>query len=307
MASDRDSVLVIAPEGDAHARAVTDRLASMGVDAVSLDMSRFPGALAISLGEDLTDITIDGRRVAPRAVYLRDLALDPSGRPGFDVAMRDDWGRTMAALRERSTFLMSILYRWEAAGVRLYNPVSAFQNITKPYQLALLAAAGLPVPLTRWTNDPDDVRRFAAERAVIYKPVSGGAATKVLDDGDLARLDRLRSAPVCFQELLPGTDLRVYVVDGRVVASVAIASDAIDFRQHELAIDRISIDDELAATCVRACATLGLRYTGMDLKVDAAGRPKILELNPSPMFLGFDSRAGTDILGALCAALATAS
>ena len=52
-----------------------------------------------------------------------------------------------------------------------------------------------------------------------------------------------------------------------------------------------------------ACYT-GLRFTGMDLKETADGTPKILELNPSPMFLGFDHMGGTDVQGALVAALA---
>ena len=42
----------------------------------------------------------------------------------------------------------------------------------------------------------------------------------------------------------------------------------------------------------------------MDLKADATGALKILELNPSPMFLGFDRKSGSNILGALCDALA---
>jgi len=49
------------------------------------------------------------------------------------------------------------------------------------------------VPETRWTNDPDEVRSFAAAARVAYKPVSGGAATRELGADDLApsRLDLL--------------------------------------------------------------------------------------------------------------------
>lgn len=89
--------------------------------------------------------------------------------------------------------------------------------------------------------------------------------------------------------------------------SAAIASDAIDFRGHELALAPHPIDDRRREICVRAAAVLGLRFTGMDVKLDSRGEPRILELNPSPMFLGFDQRAGTDVLGALCAALASSA
>ena len=36
------------------------------------------------------------------------------------------------------------------------------------------------------------------------------------------RLAALRAAPVTFQELLPGDNIRVYVLDGRVIAASAI-------------------------------------------------------------------------------------
>jgi hypothetical protein len=42
----------------------------------------------------------------------------------------------------------------------------------------------------------------------------------------------------------------------------------------------------------------------MDLKAAPDGSLRILELNASPMFLGFDARAGTDVLGRLADALA---
>jgi len=302
-----DPIVIIAPEHDWHAQAVRDRLHAMGAEAMILDTGRFPDQMRISLGEQLDDVEIDGRRITPAAVYLRDLALNPSGpASGLAAEMTADWRRTMAALHERADFVMSLLHRWEAAGVPVYNPLSAFPRITKPYQIALLAAAGLPVPVTSWTNDPDRVRTLAAAGPLIYKPVVGGAATRAVDERDLGddRLALLRAAPVCFQQRMPGSDVRVYVVDGEVVASIAIASDAIDFRGHELGMQVFPLDDRLREICIRATAVLGLRFTGMDLKLDAHGEPKILELNPSAMFVGFDQQAGTDVLGALCAALA---
>jgi glutathione synthase/RimK-type ligase-like ATP-grasp enzyme len=302
-----DEVVIVAPEHDDHARAVRDHLHGEGTRARILDTSRFPAELSITLGERLEEIEIDGERVRPRSVYVRDLGLNPSS-PGsdFDARMRGDWRRAVAALQERADFVLALLHRWERAGIPVYNPLSAFPRITKPYQLALLADAGLPVPSTRWTNDPSEVRAFAAGRRMIYKPVYGGAATRELEDRDLGddRLALLRAAPVCFQELLPGKDLRVYVLDGSVIAAIEITADAIDFRQHEQAMRLVGVDGDLQEICIRACETLGLRFTGMDLKADVRGELRILELNPSPMFLGFDRMSGSRILNALCRALA---
>jgi glutathione synthase/RimK-type ligase-like ATP-grasp enzyme len=164
------------------------------------------------------------------------------------------------------------------------------------------------VPATLWSNDPGDVRAFAARHGrVAYKPVAGGAATRELTAADLddARLRALAGAPVTFQELLPGEDLRVFVLDGEVIAAFRISSAALDYRQNEERVEAIAADSDLATTCRRATALLGLRFTGMDLKRAGDGTLRILELNPSPMFLGFDARGGTDVLGALTRALAS--
>jgi glutathione synthase/RimK-type ligase-like ATP-grasp enzyme len=300
-------IVIVGALEDAHARAVYEGVRARGFDPVVLDAQQFPEQLGIALGHELDDIVIDGRRVGrPAAVYVRSLYQSPAGfGVDADEAMRDNWMRTLLAFRERSTLLSAILLRWERLGCALYNPPSVGVNITKPYQIALLRAAGLPVPETLWTNDPAAVRRFCEGREVIFKPVAGGAATRKLGPEDLsdARLAKLGAAPVCFQALLPGDDVRVYVIDDQVVCALRIVTEAIDFRQNEQQIEAIELAPEVAAMCVRAAAVIGLPYTGMDIKADRDGRYRILELNPSAMFLGFESRANVEICGPLCDAL----
>lgn len=300
--------VVVGSAEDDHVRAVMEALRARDAPTALLDPLRFPESVRLSLGEEAADVTIDGRRLGrPAVVYLRSLYLSPLAF-GVDVAeaMEANWRRMLIALREKAELLVSVMRRWEAFGVPIYNPLTASDALRKPYQLSRLAAAGLPVPETLWTNDPDAVRRFAAGRRVAYKPVAGGAATRELSPDDLTgeRLDRLGAAPVTFQELLPGEDVRVYVLDGEIVAAFRIEADALDFRQHESRIEAIDLEPEVAALCQRASELLSLRFTGIDVKATADGRPRILELNGSPMFLGFDARAGTDVLGRLADALA---
>ena len=95
----------------------------------------------------------------------------------------------------------------------------------------------------------------------------------------------------------------MYVIDGRIVARLRIVTDALDFRQNEKAVEPITLSKTVDRQCIEAAQILGLRFTGMDLKADATGTLRILELNPSAMFLGFDQLAGTDIAGALVDAL----
>jgi glutathione synthase/RimK-type ligase-like ATP-grasp enzyme len=242
----------------------------------------------------------------PRSVYVRSLHCEPLAPGELAAAMERDWRKTTAMLRERGAQLASALLRWEALGVPVYNGLQSQVNLTKPYQLALLEAAGLPVPATLWTNDAHSVLEFAAQRPLVYKPTTGGALTQRVTAEDLRpeRLVRLGAAPVCFQELLPGRDLRVYVLDGEVLCALAIASEAVDFRGSETGVVPVELPDALLRECVRAAQLLGLRFTGMDLKEDGCGRPRFLELNSSPMFLGFEAHSGAQISAPLCARLA---
>jgi len=304
-------VFLVGSRDDPHVSEVARRVEQEGVETVVVDTLTFPQDTRLALTESLDDITLDGRRLGrPGAVYMRSFHAHPLTF-GVDAteAMDDDWRTTLVAFREKATLVRGLVGRWEAMGVPLYNPLTPDWRTPKPVQLSLLAQAGLPVPETLWTNDPEAVRRFATGRRVAYKPVEGGAATQELGPEDLsdARLGALEAAPVTFQELMPGEDVRVYVLDGQLVASLRIISSALDFRQHEESIEPFELPPEVARQCLRATEVVGLRWTGMDLKRDARGTLRFLELNASPMFLGFDARAGTDLLGHLARALAAAA
>lgn len=304
--SDTPVVLVGSPD-DIHVRAVYEGVCARGHDPFVLDTRRFAEGVSISLGSMTGDIVIDGHRVSrPAAVYLRMCYRTPLVfGPEIEDAMRDDWRGALMAFRERSAIISGVLLRWEAQGIPFYNSFSVEHSTTKPLQLARLQQAGLPVPATLWSNDPDDVVRFCSEHQAIYKPVVGGAPTRRVRSRDLEpeRLARIRMHPVCFQELLPGHDVRVYVLDGRVLCAMRIRTDEIDFRLGHQSIETIELPDDVKDLCVRAADVLGLRYTGMDIKGDREGNYRILELNSSAMFLGFEARAGVRVLDPLCDAL----
>lgn len=301
-------IVVCGSLSDVHVRAVHEGLVIAGHKPLVLDAQKFPKSQKVTLGNEYEDIWIDGALMnRPAAVYVRSLYQTPIsyGAKSAEEDMHRDWRLTLCTYQERNTLLTSILHRWEKMEVPIYNPISVHQSITKPFQMALLSREGLPVPRTIWTNDPGALREFAENQHIVYKPVAGGATTRHLTDNDLTskRLDKLSAAPVTFQELLLGDDIRVYLLNGKIIARLKIITDALDFRQNEEAIEPISLPVEVDEQCIQAAKILGLRFTGMDLKGDSKGKLRILELNPSPMFLGFDARAGSDILGDLVNAL----
>src|SRR5438093_512045 len=135
-----------------------------------------------SLGHAIEDVRVDDVPLGrPAGVYLRSLYLSPlSFLVDVDTEMRENWRRTMLIFKEKGEFLLSVLRRWEDLGVPIYNSLTASERTRKPYQSSLLAAGGLPVPRTLWSNDPGAVTAFAQGRRIAYKPVSGGAATQEL-------------------------------------------------------------------------------------------------------------------------------
>jgi glutathione synthase/RimK-type ligase-like ATP-grasp enzyme len=301
-------VLLVGSPHDPHISKVAEGLQARDVEAVVVDGLSFPETLHVTLGHRLDDITADGRKLGRvAAVYVRDVYVHPLSY-GVDAAdeMEQDWHRTLVAYREKAHMLLGLLARWSHMGVPVYNPRTTDWLQPKPVQIAVLEGAGLPVPETAWTNDPKVVQSFAANRRVIYKPVAGGAATLELGPEDLTpeRLRKLAGAPVTFQELLEGDNYRVYCIDDEVVAGFRIVSSTIDFRQNEETLEKWDAPADVAAQCLRATEVLGLRWGGIDLRADSDGNLRFLEVNSSPMFLGFDARGGTDILGALVARLA---
>lgn len=305
--SSAGGIVIVGSPIDGHVDAVTTALVERGIQTTVLDSLSYPAGPRLSLGDRLDSINLNGKDIGkPAAVYVRDVYAHPIS-VGIEAAaeMTADWRRTLVAFREKSQVLFSILARWDELGVPMYNPTAPDWRYSKPLQLALLEAAGLPVPRTLWTNDPEAVRNFADDGRVIYKPVAGGAATKELGPEDMARLHTLEGAPVTFQEKLEGDNFRVYCLDGKVAACFRIVSEEIDYRQNEDVLEEVDLPPAVKQQCIRAAELLRLRWTGMDLRDDGRGTLKFLELNPSPMFMGFDARAGTDLLGALVAALAS--
>lgn len=301
-------VLVVGSPHDPHVSRVAEGLQDRGVDVVVVDGLSFPESLHVTLGHRVAEISVDGRDVGRvAAVYIRDVYAHPLSY-GVDAAeeMQRDWHRTLVAYREKAHMLLGLLARWSYMGIPVYNARTTDWLQPKPVQIAVLQQAGLPVPDTMWTNDPEVVQRFAAGRRVIYKPIAGGAATLELGPDDLTpeRLRKLSGAPVTFQELLEGDNYRVYCIDDAVVAGFRIVSSAIDFRQNEEILEKWDAPAEVVVQCLKATEVLGLRWGGIDLRGDSAGNLRFLEVNSSPMFLGFDARGGTDILGALVDGLA---
>ncbi|GAA3012186.1 hypothetical protein [Streptosporangium longisporum] len=328
---------IIGPPEDPQVANVTAALRERGAEPVVLDLSGFPARSRLSL--------LDGTPSAPgvdvtavRAWYLRSMPLPlpfapwPPGRDAQDTpgdrgdggsggdgggVTPEEWEREQrsayAGGRERRSFTFGFVTALRHGGAVLVNPPETLgQHFLKLDQLRRLREAAVPVPRTLATNDPDAVAGFARATAglVVYKPLAGGALCRRITPGDLRpeRLRLLATAPVLFQEEVPGRNLRVYVVDDEVAASYEIVSEELDFRGAERAVLPEPPSEQERDACVRAARACGLTFTGVDVRRRDDGTFAVLECNPSPMFAAIERRTGSaGVTRALAALLCRAA
>jgi RimK-like ATP-grasp domain len=181
------------------------------------------------------------------------------------------------------------------------RPGAQGSNGSKPYQAQLIVAAGLPVPATLITDDPDAVRAFRARHGrVVYKSISGvRSIVRELRDEDLVRLGRIRWCPTQFQERIEGTDVRVHCV-GEEAFATAVRSGAADYRyaareEEEPHLEAVELSSEVIECCLRLTGTLGLEFAGIDLRFTPAGEVFCFEVNPSPAFSYYEDHTGQPI------------
>lgn len=261
-------------------------------------------------GVDISSVACWYVRSLPLPLPFQPLGPELVDQPGAtveDLVVRAD--RAYAAGRERRSFLFSFLLSLERRGTVFVNPPARFsQHFLKLDQLERLRTAQIPVPRSLATNDPEAVIQFARAipGGIVYKPLAGGGACRRVTEDDLRpeRLRLLATAPVLFQEEIPGRNLRAYVVADTLVASYEIVSEELDYRGAETSVVVTPLTAEEADASTRAARACDLPFTGIDIRRRPDGTFAVLECNPSPMFSGIEritadtsvSRALSDLL-----------
>jgi glutathione synthase/RimK-type ligase-like ATP-grasp enzyme len=215
--------------------------------------------------------------------------------------------------RERAAFVFAWLLELEARGTRLVNALHAGSALQfKAFQLNVLRRLGAAVPPTLISNEPAAVRAFAGHHPeVIFKPLTGGAQTRLLDAGALARLEDLAAAPCIFQQRIEGEDVRVTLVDGEVCSAVVIRTpaQALDYRADPVyaaglaSYEDVALPAQVVEQCRAASAACGLVLAGVDLKRRPDGGFVFLELNSSPIYADVERKRGHGISEAIARAV----
>jgi ribosomal protein S6--L-glutamate ligase len=178
------------------------------------------------------------------------------------------------------------------------SSIAMVRSRDKLRSMQLLAKAGVGIPKTvfvRETADFDDVLKQVGGAPVIIKVARGthgnGVVLAETPKAALAVMQAFYVEGVNFlvQEFVAesaGVDIRAFVVNGKVVASMLRQSLDDDFRsnlhQGGEGID-VKLTPEERKTAQRAATAMGLSIAGVDMMRSSRG-PLVLEVNASPGF-----------------------
>ncbi|MFW5741509.1 MAG: ATP-grasp domain-containing protein [Myxococcota bacterium] len=292
------SIGLIGARGDGQIRRLVEAIEHRGGSPLPFDLTDIPKHVAFHWqGEDMRFGEVELATLD--AVYARTAHFPmPTFVPG---APKDQWEAMTFPIRESGS-LMNAVVSELAARMLVINPPSAHRfHRQKPHLYATLQRAGVPVPPFAVGSDLAAAAHFvdAHGQQVLIKPLMGGEvflANLAFLKEHHAQLDE---RPFLLQRRILGRSLRAYVVGDREVAAAEIVhGDVVDWRTDTQEIRPVSLGSDAAKAACRAVASQGLVFGAVDLEEDDEA-PWVIDVNPAPMFAGFEARSGLDVAGPL--------
>jgi len=212
-------------------------------------------------------------------------------------------GDLPVAQRECSEFVTG-LYLLASPEAFWVNPPPTRRAELKPVQLREAGRAGLSIPRTLMSNDPERIRRFLAEHRgrAVYKPFfpaqwdqEDRVALLLTNEVELADLPSdgvLRLTPGIFQEKIEKShELRVTILGEHVITARLLSQESeatrVDWRAGlgKIRVEPDRLPEEVESACLRLMRSLGIVFGCFDFIVTPEGRHVFLEVNPAGQFL----------------------
>ena len=206
----------------------------------------------------------------------------------------------------------TIVRQLETQGVyTVSSSIAISRSRDKLRSMQLLAKYGIPIPKTIYSRnsaDIDDMIEKLGGAPVIIKLARGthGNGVVLAETKKAAKsvlqafyLTNEEGTNILLQEFVKesaGTDIRAFVVGGRVVASMKRQSLDDDFRSnlHKGGLgEKAKLTADERKMCIKAAKAMGLNVAGVDFMRSNRG-PLILEVNSSPGF-GIEQVTGRDV------------
>jgi len=210
-------------------------------------------------------------------------------------------------------YIKAVIRHFERMGVPVINSSDSIDNVKdKLYTHQILAQSNLDIPNTMLLKHPIDID-FVEKNIgfpVIVKKISGSYGRGVFLCEDKKQLKQLvtmaeltkKSYDIIIQEFVKdtwGKDLRVFVVNNKVVGCMMRQSTDEDFRAN---LSRggegfpYEVNEQIEWLSSEASKALGLDIAGVDLLFQNGGY-KICEVNSNPGFEGMEMFTKKNIAG----------
>jgi RimK family alpha-L-glutamate ligase len=198
---------------------------------------------------------------------------------------------------EELVFRMDMLYKLERSGFYIINPPEAIEHCVDKYDiLSILEGADVPVPRTAATENVAEALKAFKELGgdVVVKPIFGSrgqGATRIVD-ADIAdtvfKAITFHHGVIYLQEFVAHghSDIRAFVVDGRVVAAMRRVAEGWKTNYSRGARpSSTTLSKEFEDLAVKASKAVGCKVAGVDILEGPTG-PKIVDVNSQPGWKG---------------------
>lgn len=243
-----------------------------------------------------------------------------------DSEVRYRGGRSLNSLdviipriRPNLTFYgCALLRQFDSLGIFCANTWEAIgRSRDKLFASQLFAQNGIHIPITGFAKsalDTNDLISMVNGAPLIIKLLEGtqGKGVVLAENSKAAEsvINAFKSlnANILVQEFIKeaeGRDIRCFVIDGKVVASIQRQATKGEFRSNlhqggTASVIKITTEEKRLA--VKAAKVLGLQIAGVDIIRSNRG-PLVLEVNSSPGLEGIEQATGKDIAGLMIEAI----
>ncbi|MEX0305655.1 MAG: 30S ribosomal protein S6--L-glutamate ligase [Leisingera sp.] len=206
----------------------------------------------------------------------------------------------------------AVLRQFEMQGVYPLNEsVAIGRSRDKLRSMQLLARDGIGLPVTTFAHDPKqtaEVMKVAGGAPVVVKLLEGtqgiGVVLADTDRSAISVIEAFRGANIniLVQEFIKeagGTDIRAFVIGGKVIAAMQRNGAEGDFRSNLHrggSATLVKLSPEERSTAIRSAKSLGLNVCGVDMLRSNHG-PVVMEVNSSPGLEGIEKATGIDVAG----------
>ncbi len=254
--------------------------------------------------------------------YLRCTIHVRAGKPqvSYQGDLLDDFDSIVARIGTKHTIYgTAVVRQFELMGTYVANSSQAILNARdKLRSLQILSSEGVGLPTTGYahsTQDHSGLIRLVGGAPLVIKLVEGtqGIGVVLADTESAAKsvIEAFRGldANILVQEFVKesaGQDLRCFVVDDKVVASMLRKATGTEFRAniHRGATAEVAhLTEEETRTAIQAAKVLGLKVAGVDMLRSSRG-PLVIEVNASPGLEGIEKATGVDVAGAIIKSVA---